>query len=56
MPVEIRELVIRAVIAPGEGSNASASEGDDTADNQQDALVQACVRQVLDILKKEKER
>ena len=56
MPVEIRELIIRAVVAAdtdcGDDESAQASE----ADQDQAAIVQACVRQVLRILKKEKER
>jgi hypothetical protein len=60
MPVEIRELVIRAVTtmeredttdeADTEASSQSASSGD------RESIVQECVRQVLRILRKEKER
>jgi len=60
MPVEIRELVIRAVTTmeredttdnpEAEGSSRSASTGD------RESIVQECVRQVLRILRKEKER
>jgi len=60
MPVEIRELVIRAVTTmepedttddpDAEGSFGSASTGD------RESIVQECVRQVLRILRKEKER
>ena len=55
MPVEIRELVIRAVTtseAEGEQETpqAQAVAGD------QEAIIQECVRQVLRILQKSKER
>lgn len=60
MPVEIRELVIRTVVS-------AAAEEDDESDaggggsgggslDETDAIVQECVRQVLRILRKERER
>ncbi|MGJ5179579.1 DUF5908 family protein [Bradyrhizobium oligotrophicum] len=54
MPVEIRELIIRAVVDPhkagerGPAANAPAFD--------RDALVQACVDETLRILRREKER
>jgi 3-oxoacyl-ACP reductase-like protein len=62
MPIEIRELVIRATVSePGarqghgdEGESASASAGAAAVDT--DALVQECVRQVLEILARDSER
>nr|VFJ43037.1 MAG: hypothetical protein BECKDK2373B_GA0170837_100417 [Candidatus Kentron sp. DK]VFJ55620.1 MAG: hypothetical protein BECKDK2373C_GA0170839_104925 [Candidatus Kentron sp. DK] len=62
MPVEIRELIIRAVASPdgptqAGGGCSGASDADNAADgSDRDALVETCVRQVLEILKKEKER
>ncbi len=53
MPVEIRELVIRAVVdtrPSGEPTNAPA------ADNDKEALVQACVNETLRVLRRQKER
>jgi hypothetical protein len=53
MPVEIRELVIRATVSaqrPEETPSADAS-GRDMED-----LVSMCVEQVLEILRREKER
>ncbi len=60
MPVEIRELVIRTIVTSSREedddeslrglSRSSASVSD------QDAVVQECVRQVLRILRKERER
>jgi len=54
MPVEIRELIIRAVVDPrqtGEQPGASAA-----AEVDRDALVQACVDETLRILRRERER
>lgn len=61
MPVEIKELVIRTVVS---GPAADAGEGDDgdspaaaaAAGTSTDEIVQECVRQVLRILARDKER
>ncbi len=59
MPIEIRELVIRAVAEPGNGEGRqgpnceSAASLDRTA---QSAVVEEAVREVLRILKASKER
>jgi len=53
MPVEIKELVIRARVTTA--ADEAPEDSPDTA-NDQDTLVEACVRQVLEILKREKER
>jgi len=55
MPVEIRELVIRAI------TNLEAKDAEEPAPAQaapadKEAIVQECVRQVLRILQKSKER
>jgi hypothetical protein len=63
VPVEIKELVIRAVVghgaAPAVGDGMAASGGT-VADPQEsaasEAVVDECVRQVLRILAKERER
>ena len=53
MPVEIRELVIRATVsAPHAGETA----GGETPDQDREELVAMCVEQVLEILRREKER
>ena len=54
MPVEIKELIIRATVLQ-ETEDAGSAE-DETADNDNQAIIQACVRQVLRILKRSKER
>ncbi len=57
MPVEIRELQITTVVREGGG----ASQGGGTASSPSpaantDAIVSACVEQVLEILKQKNER
>ncbi|WP_298740424.1 DUF5908 family protein [uncultured Chitinophaga sp.] len=56
MPVEIKELVIKAVVNEN-GNNAAASAtaaGQDSG--SQDAIIKLCVDKVLEILKDQKER
>lgn len=56
MPVEIKELVIRAVVAdaPETAANVSASAPEVSPDDTE-AIVAACVKQVLAILKQTQE-
>ena len=54
MPVEIRELVIRAVTTSDSESETILPE--QSSQNDREEIVQECVKQVLRILKKEKER
>lgn len=57
MPVEIRELVIRAVAtSEGPGSDLEGSPNLSGGADEQSAIVQECVRQVMRILRKEKGR
>jgi hypothetical protein len=55
MPVEVRELVIKGVIAAGDGGGAgsAATAG---GNESQDEIVKACVEKVLEILKEKLER
>jgi hypothetical protein len=55
MPVEIKELIIRAVVAeqPDEDSPVPPGPGE-VSDRQ--TIVEECVRQVLRVLKNSKER
>lgn len=56
MPIEIRELVIKATVdqsqgsapAPGKGSPSNSSAGED--------IIKECIEKVLAILKEENER
>lgn len=63
MPIEIRELVIRATVDPGEtaggcgrSSSAAAQSSSHTRADSGDDLVQTCVREVLRILDDKRER
>jgi len=55
MPVEIRELVIRAVIAAQAEDDDERQETDQSPVDQE-SILQECVRQVMNILKKKEER
>lgn len=55
MAIEIRELLIRAVVAPDEGGE-SAAAGGAQQDMSQDDIVAECVEQVLDVLRLKEER
>lgn len=55
MPVEIRELVIRAVTTLDSQKDDDESQVQAPAANNE-AIVQECVRQVMSILKKKEER
>jgi hypothetical protein len=52
MPIEIKELVIRAVVDPAPESGVSAAVGD----LDREALIAACVEEALRILRRAKER
>lgn len=62
MPIEIRELVIRATVGPlsdiGQRSDDGALEapGSGHVPIDVEAIVQECVRQVLRVLARDKER
>ncbi len=62
MPVEIRELVIKTIVnqeqdAEATSSSSPGSESSSESGNlSQKALIQACVEEVLKILKREKQR
>jgi len=57
MPVEIRELIIRAVVNDANGKKEAepGREGRATAADTE-AIIEECVRQVLKILKKSGEK
>ena len=51
MPIEIRELVIKATVS----ENQSSEGGGEVAESSEE-IVKACVEQVLEILKDKQER
>jgi hypothetical protein len=55
MPVEIKELVIRAVVNDVAAS-LSSDESTGSGGSDSDAIIQECVRQVMKILAQKKER
>jgi hypothetical protein len=52
MPVEIRELIIRAVV----DARQIGAPSDGAAEPDREALIQACVEETLRILRRKKER
>jgi hypothetical protein len=52
MPIEVRELVIKAVVTQ-DGANGAAPQG---GGGSQEEIIQACVEKVMDILKEKNER
>jgi hypothetical protein len=56
MPIEIRELVIRAVVDERRPTSAEPQAVNERNDNGREALIQACVQQVMRILRRERER
>lgn len=54
MPVEIKELVIRAVVNDRNEGDEASPKPNSVADTEE--IVEDCVRRVLMILKKSKER
>ncbi|NEQ36045.1 MAG: hypothetical protein F6K40_07000 [Okeania sp. SIO3I5] len=55
MPVEIKELVIRANIVNNNNDENSESESEETTGQKQE-IIAACVSQVLKILERQRER
>lgn len=57
MPVEIKELVVRAVVqAEGQEQSADQMERVALSEEDKEAMLQACVKEVLRVLRKSKER
>jgi hypothetical protein len=62
MPIEIRELVIRATVSPAADRRDTAESGGNAVEADAPppvdvaAIVQECVRQVLQVLARERER
>lgn len=60
MPVDIKELVLRAVAKPAEGEggrhDGSPTISEEEIDSWRQDLIGACVREVMTILRRDKER
>ncbi len=63
MPVEIKELIVRAVVERPAGAAEAAGagacgnlQGSAAAGDADKAMVEACVKQVLKVLRRSKER
>lgn len=55
MPIEVRELVIKAVVTQDTSSGQSGSTSQGSGGSQEE-IIQACVEKVMDILKEKNER
>jgi hypothetical protein len=56
MPIEIRELIIRATVGnPNQGGSNNATSGDAEAVPKEE-ITKECVAQVMDIIKDKNER
>jgi len=55
MPIEVRELVIRAVVE-GNQSSQQESSAPDALQQERQQIISECVEQVLEILKERQER
>lgn len=56
MPIEIKELHIKAVINEGSDNSAPTSPASPSADDDRDDLIAECVEKVLEILRQQQER
>lgn len=59
MPLEIRELIIKATVDDNiatESNSGDGSQSNESMHNQQEVLVNLCVEKVLEILKEKSER
>jgi len=54
MAIEIRELVIKAIIDDESSTQQTSTQEPST--EERDALIEACVEQVLRVLERQKER
>jgi hypothetical protein len=51
MPVEVRELVIKATVAQDGASTGTASSGGSSNSSPAEEIINSCVQKVLEILK-----
>jgi hypothetical protein len=55
MPIEIRELVIRAEIVPRQGEGQQAGQGA-AGTSDREKLIRDCVEQVMEMIRQKEER
>ena len=55
MPIEIRELVIKATVGEDQGASSESSSGFDS-ELDINEIVNQCVSQVMEIIKQKRER
>lgn len=56
MPLEIRELVIKAVVGDESPTQGTVSNSTGSNENDQASLIQTCVERVLEIIRESTER
>ena len=56
MPVEIKELVIKAVVNEDGNKGAASASSSKEDGGSQEATIKLCVEKVLEVLKEQKER
>ena len=56
MPIEIKELVIKAVVDESESTRNTQSSISEISEDQVEQIVSLCVDKVLDIIKEKNER
>ena len=56
MPIEIKELIIRTTVDPKAEGGETGAAGGRKADKSSAQIVSECVEQVMEILRKQRER
>jgi hypothetical protein len=56
MPIEVRELVIKATVEEAVSANTSATSGSKSNVSTSEEIINACVDKVLEIIKEKMER
>lgn len=55
MPIEIKELLIKAVVEDSASTSAASSQAAEPGGGQED-IIEACVEKILEILNEKQER
>ena len=55
MPIEIRELIIRAEVSPQQNGGGASGPGG-TAASDREQLIRDCVEQVMELIRQKEER